>query len=167
MIRKFNLLHCGERGLFIPLALGQGFPNCPLPTHLQLTLSRFLGKITRWEVYKSDLLTYSGGVQIRPSHIFTFYSHVYNRRRIQQPSGTSGSLSHEGSMIEHPAVIFAPGGDLFYRRYWPSSLCFRVAVCHLCLPMVVTEGLALRPFASERRFVSFTYPKVVTEGLGL
>jgi len=33
--------------------------------------------------------------------------------------------------------------------------------------MVVTEGLALRPFASERRFVSFTYPKVVTEGLGL
>ena len=46
-------------GLFIPLALGQVFLNCPLPTHLQLTYSRFRGKITRLEVYKSDLLTYS------------------------------------------------------------------------------------------------------------
>ena len=74
IIRKFNPLHCGEGGLFIPLALGQVFLNCPLPTHLQLTLSRLRGKITRWEVYKSDLLTYSRGVQIRPSHIFTFHT---------------------------------------------------------------------------------------------
>ena len=108
---------------------------------------------------------YSGGVQIRPSHIFTFYSHVYNRRRLQQPSGTSGSLSHEGSMNDQSAVIFAPGGDLFPRRSWPSSLCFRVAVCHLRLPKVVTEGLALRPFAPDRRFVFFAHrrlsPKVL------
>ena len=45
--KKFNLLHCGERGLFIPLALVQVFLNCPLPTHLQLTFSRLRGKITR------------------------------------------------------------------------------------------------------------------------
>jgi len=43
----------------MPLALGQVFLNCPLPTHLQLTYSWFRGKITRLEVYKSDLLTYS------------------------------------------------------------------------------------------------------------
>ena len=49
-----------ERGeLFIPLALGQIFLNCPLPTHLQLTYNRFRGKIIRLEVYNSDLLTYS------------------------------------------------------------------------------------------------------------
>ena len=47
MIRKFNPLHCGERGLFIPLALGQVFLNCPIPTHLQFTFSRFRGKITK------------------------------------------------------------------------------------------------------------------------
>ena len=45
--RKFNPLHCGERGLFIPLALGQIFLNYPLPTHLQLTYKRFQDKITR------------------------------------------------------------------------------------------------------------------------
>ena len=105
------------------------------------------------------------GLQIRHSHIFTFYSHVYNRRRLQQPSGTSGSLSHEGSMNEQSAVIFAPGGDLFPQTSWPSSLCFRVAVCHLRLPKVSAEGLALRPFAPDRRFVSFAHrrlsPKVL------
>ena len=124
MIRKFNSLHCGERGLFIPLALGQDYLNCPLPTHLQLTLSRFRGKITRWEVYKSDLLTYSEGVQLRPSYIFTFYSHVFSRRRLQWPSGTSGSLSHEGSINDWPAAI-VPGRGLFSRRSWPSSLANR------------------------------------------
>ena len=45
------------------------------------------------------------------------------------------------------------------------SLCFRVAVCHLRFPKVVTEGLVLRPFASERWLVSFAYrrwsPKVL------
>ena len=108
---------------------------------------------------------YSRCVQIRPSHIFTFYSHVYNRRRLQKPSGTSGSLSHEGSMTEQSAVIFAPGGDLFSRRSWPSSLCFLVADCHLRPPKVSTEGLAIRPSAPDRRFVSFAHrrlsPKVL------
>ena len=38
---------------------------------MMLTYNRFQGKITRLEVYNSDLLTYSG-IQIRPSHVFTF-----------------------------------------------------------------------------------------------
>ena len=75
MIRKFNPLHWGERGLFIPLALGQVFLNCPLPTHLQLTFIRLRGKITRWGVYKSDLLTYSRCTNLTFSHIHV--SHTY------------------------------------------------------------------------------------------
>ena len=105
MIRKFNPLHCGESGLFIPLALGQVFLNCPPPTHLQLTYNRFRGKITRCEVYKSDLLTVRG-VQIRPSHVFTFYTHAYTRRGSSCPSGR-------------------------LRRFSSSILCFRVVSRHL------------------------------------
>ena len=103
--RKFNTLHCGERGLFIPLALGHVFLNCPLPTHLQLTYNWFWGKITRCKVYKSDLLRVRG-VQIRPSHVFTFYTHAYNRRGSSCPSGR-------------------------HRRFSSSILCFRVVSRHL------------------------------------
>ena len=130
-IRKFNPLHCGEGGLFIPLALGLVFLNCPLPTHLQLTLSRLRVKITRWEVYKSDLLTYSRRVQIRPSHIFTFHTHVYNRRRFQQPSGISGSQSHEGCINEQSAATFVPEVDPLTRRSWSSNSRFWAALRHL------------------------------------
>jgi len=131
MIRKFNPLYCGERGLFIPLALGQVFLNCPLPTHLQLTLSRPRGKITRWEDYKSDLLTYSRGVQIQPSHIFTFHTHIYNWRRFQQPSGTSRSQSLEGSINEQSAATFVSEVDPLTRRSWSSNLCFWATLRHL------------------------------------
>ena len=131
--RKFNHLHCGERGLFIPLALGQVFLNCPLPTHLQLTYNRFWGKITRLKVYKSDLFTYSG-VQIRPSHVFTFYTHACIKRRSSFPSGSSGGHGPEGSINERSVVTFVPEGDPLTRRSWPSSLCFWVTIRHLRLP---------------------------------
>ena len=113
---------------------------------------------------KSDLLTYSG-VQTRPSHVFTFYSHACSKRRYSLPSESSGGYGPGGSVNDRPAVILVPGGGLFSRRSTSSSLCFRVAICHLCVPKVVTEGLVLRPFASERPFVSFVYrrwsPKVL------
>ena len=58
--RKIQPFTLWREGLFIPLAFGRVFLNCPLPTHLQLTYNRFRGKITRLEVHNSDLLTYSG-----------------------------------------------------------------------------------------------------------
>ena len=49
-----------ERGGYLyPRTLGQISPNCPLPIHVQLIYRWFQGRITRWEVYKYDILTYS------------------------------------------------------------------------------------------------------------
>ena len=45
--QKIQPVTLWREGLFIPLALGQVFLNCPLPTHLQLTFSQLRGKITR------------------------------------------------------------------------------------------------------------------------
>jgi len=118
-----NIYTVERGGLFIPLAFGRVFLNCPLPTHLQLTYNRFQGKIIRLEVYNSDLITYSG-VQIRHSHVFTFYTHACTRRRFSFPSGSSGGHSHEGSINERSAVTFVPEVDPFTRRSWSSNLCF-------------------------------------------
>jgi len=81
-------------------------------------------------VYNSDLLTYSG-VQTRPSHVFTFYTHACTNRRFSFPSGSSGGHSPEGSVNERSAVTFGPEGDPFTRRFWSSSLRFWAAVHHL------------------------------------
>ena len=107
----------------MPLAFGRVSLNCPLPTHLQLTYNRFQGKITKLEVYNSDLLTYSG-IQIRPSHVFTFYTHACTRRWFSFPSGSSGGHSPKGSVNERSAVTFVPEGDSFTRMSWSSNLCF-------------------------------------------
>jgi len=116
--------------IFIPLAFGRVFLNCPLPTHLQLAYNRFQGKITRLEVYNSDLLTYSG-VQTRPSHVFTFYTHACTKQRSSFPSGGSGGHGPEGSVNERSAVTFVPKGDPFTRRSWSSNSCFRAVIRHL------------------------------------
>jgi len=81
-------------------------------------------------VYNSDLLTYSG-VQTRPSHVFTFYTHVCTNRRFSFPSGSSEGHSPEGSVNEGSAVTFGPEGDPFTRRFWSSSLRFWAAIHHL------------------------------------
>ena len=127
-----------SEGYLYPLAIGQVFLNCPLPTHLQLTYNRFQGKITRLEVYNSDLLTYSG-VQPRPSHVFMFYTRACINRRSSFPSGSSGGHS-PGSVNERSAVAFVPEGDPFARRSWSLSLRFWAAIRHLR----PTEGDILR-----------------------
>ena len=60
---------------------------------------------------KSDLLTYLG-VQTRPSHVFTFYTHAYTRRRSSFPSGYFGGHGPESYVFERSAVTFIPEEDI-------------------------------------------------------
>ena len=107
------------------------------------------------------------GLQIRPSHIFTFYSHVYIRRRLQQPSGTSGSLSHEGSINEQSAATFVPEVDHLTRRSWSSDLCFCATLRHLRHDgsgILRTEGFRVCACASGQPSVTFGLQKVIFFG---
>ena len=139
------------RGVFIPLAFGRVFLNCPLPAHLQLTYNRFQGKnnrfqskITRLEcttptfsriqVYKLDLLTYSRFTRtLAPGEGFRFLRGAPEVTALKVPS-TSDQPSPS-----FPKAIPLPEGPGFQTR------------------------------ASEQPFVTFGQPKVIsfaTEGLG-
>ena len=146
--------------LFIPLALGQIFPNCPPPTHSQLTYIWFQGKITRWEVHKFDLLTYSrftrtptpdeGSKDLRPGcilHSISFGSRepsqVLAFRLVLLSDQSSHSASRRWSprcftgcgpqacAPEWSALTFGPEGGL----PGPRCLgCHRAPFGHSCYP---------------------------------
>ena len=97
-------------------------------------------------MYKSDLLTYSRGVQIRPSHIFMF-THI--------------STTDEGSNnLRGPPGVRAMKVPPTSNQPSPS------------FPKLIPlpKGPGLRTCASERTFVTFGRTKAisfVTEGIGL
>jgi hypothetical protein len=160
LIKQFNHLHCGERGLFIPLALGQVFLNCPPPTHLQLTYSRFRGKITRCEVYKSDFLTVRGvQIDILTYSRFTCTAIPDEGLRVLRvifEGSRLRSCASEWSVATfgHPKVVFSK-----LRRSWSMGLRFRMVNHHAWPPegailysLRLPEDAHLRCFAGT--FVS-------------
>ena len=105
-------------------------------------------------MYKSDLLTYSRGVKVRPSYIFMFHTHVHARRRYSCPSGVlilrlvppsdrSPPSAPEVGRREAPQVL-APG------------LCFRVTNPRLRPPEGAISHL-LRCFIGSPPWLAFTF----------
>ena len=87
-------------------------------------------------MYKSDLLTYSRGVQIRHSHVFTFHTHIYNRRRSSRPSVSFGGSHPQACSprvvsrhLRSPKEVFAK-----HRGFWSLGLCFWAINRHLRSP---------------------------------
>jgi len=89
------------------------------------------------------------GAQIRPSHVFTFYTHAHYRRRSWCPSfglhsvpnilrvfGSFAGLGPRACASAWPVATFGHSkvSSFIHRRSWPSSLCFRVTIRHLRPP---------------------------------